>query len=148
MSPLEDRHVLSQIPLAHPPERPQEVPHPGPQALHGVTVDLTHPVTIGVDRPRAFGPRVIHGLMDSVVPLSESVGAVPLLGRDRRTLPAGVVHDRRQRAPAGRVDDLQADLTRLPPDHAGDRRSVGVEGPVAPAAVGPPPRWVGRVVVG
>src|SRR5262245_54062231 len=28
VAPLEDRHVLRQIPFAHPAERPQEVPHP------------------------------------------------------------------------------------------------------------------------
>jgi hypothetical protein len=85
MSPLEDRHALGQIPLAHPPERPQEVPQPGPLPLHRVAVDLTHPVALGVARPPALGPRVIDDLMDSVVPLPDPVVSVPLLGIDRRT---------------------------------------------------------------
>ena len=39
----------------------------------------------------------------------------------------------------------RAELARFPPDDPRDRRAVIREGPVAPAAIGPPPRRVGRV---
>jgi hypothetical protein len=117
MSPLEDRHILVQIPLADAPERPQEVPQACPQPLQRVALDLAHPVAIGVDRPGALGPRLIDGLVDAALPSVHPVVAVPLIDVDSRPLQSALVDDRLLLAGAGRFDHVPADLVRLPPDH-------------------------------
>src|SRR5258708_14929288 len=147
MTPLKERHVLRQIPLAHPAERPQEVPQPRPQALLRVAMDLTYPIPVAVERPRPFRPRVIDRPMDPTVPLADAVVPVPLVGVHRRLPQSRVVNDLVQLAGAGRLDPLQPHLPRLPPDHAGDRWPVGLEGAVTPPAIGAPPRRVVRIVV-
>ena len=48
--PLEDRDVLVQLPLAHAPERPQEVAQPRPQPRQRVVVDLADAVAVVVPR--------------------------------------------------------------------------------------------------
>ena len=147
MSPLEHRHVLRQIPLAHAPEPAQEDPQPRPQPLLRIAVNLTHPVTIQVQRPGALGPRVVHRHMDSALVPAHSAISRPLVRVDRRPRQAGVRDDLLQLRTAGRADDIQSDLTRLPPDDPGDRRPIVGEGPVAAAVVGPPPGRVGRIGV-
>jgi hypothetical protein len=90
---------------------------------------------------------MVHRAMHSALPLAHPVVAVPLVGVDGRTRQARTVDGVVQFHAIGRVDDLQPDLARVPADHSGDRRPVGGERPVATPAVGPPPRWVGRIVV-
>src|SRR5262245_22019745 len=46
--PLEDRHVLVQVDLVHPTERPQEAPRPRPQPLRGVVMHLPGAVPVVV----------------------------------------------------------------------------------------------------
>ena len=73
---------------------------------------------------------------------------LPLVGVDHRLLQAACRRGPPP-APPRSADSMTSErtLTRLPPDHPGDRRPVVGEGPVAASAVGPPPRRVGRVGV-
>jgi hypothetical protein len=85
--------------------------------------------------------------MDAAVVPPHPAISRPLVRGDRRPLQASLFDDRLQLRTAGRADDIQPDLTRLPPDDPGDRRSVVGEGPVAAPPIGPSPGRVGRIVV-
>src|SRR4051812_6629858 len=93
MAPLEHRHVLRQTPLAHPPERPQEVSQPRPRPLHRVAMLLTPPVTVGVDRITAPRTRVVYRHVDPAVTAAAPVVAAPLVGVHRRPREARPVHE-------------------------------------------------------
>src|SRR3954454_14340500 len=85
VAPLEDRLVLRQVPLAHPAEPTQEVPHPRPDPLLRVAVDLAHPVPVVVPRPGGLRPRVVHRLVTPLHP-GKAVFPLPLVGVDHRPL--------------------------------------------------------------
>jgi hypothetical protein len=80
--------------------------------------------------------------MDAAVVPPHPAISRPLVRGDRRPLQASLFDDRLQLRTAGRADDIQPDLTRLPPDDPGDRRSVVGEGP----AVQPDPGMLLEVV--
>jgi hypothetical protein len=74
VAPLEDRHVLVQVLLAHAPERPQEVPQPGPQPLQRVDVDLADAVAV-VPRPARCRRRASSGPVPCLPASSRGPGA-------------------------------------------------------------------------
>src|SRR5262245_35350812 len=79
VTPLEDRHILGQVPLAHAPEWSQEVAQARPQALLGVAVRLAHPVTVPVQGPGRLRPRTVDRPVDPLVPAAGPGVAPPLV---------------------------------------------------------------------
>ena len=53
-SPLEERHVLGQVLLAHSPERTEEVPQPRPAPLERIARHLANAVPVVVPRPLPY----------------------------------------------------------------------------------------------
>src|SRR3954462_8463673 len=113
MAPLEDRLVLRQVPLAHAPERPQEIPKTRPGALHRVAMHLADPVAVVVPSPGRLRPRVLHRHADPTHP-GEPAVAPPLVGGDRLPLQRPAADDLFQRLTGGAAENLRAELARLP----------------------------------
>src|SRR5262249_35122762 len=112
MTPLEDHEVLILIPLAHPTERAEEVPRPRPQTLHRVHVALPRALPDGTAPSVRLGPRGVSSPTAPAGPAPHPAVPAPLVGVDHRPLQARTLDDLAQFGAAGRLQHLQADLTR------------------------------------
>ena len=70
VGPFEDGYVLCQILFMNTPERPQEMPQPGPTPFHSIAVYFSHPISIVVSgilavrrAPRVMSPPRVADLV-------------------------------------------------------------------------------------
>ena len=140
VGPLEDRHVLRQVPLVHAPERPQEVPQPRPDPLQRVAVHLADPVAVVVPRPLA------RRVADRRVPAARSPagGRSPATRRCRPSPPAAssaTTSASSSRRSARSTTRSRTCPTARPTTPATGGRSLA-KVPWPRPLVGPPPRRV------
>src|SRR5512135_72416 len=138
--PLENDDVLFSVRFVDTPGRPEEVPKPRPDPLHGVAVHLSDPVAVIV--PREFAPIMVHRRMPSAA-AAQRVVPVPVIGVHRRTRLGG--GQDRGVDPLGRPAPMshpEPHPATASADHPGDRRPVGLPGAVALGLVRTPPRRI------
>ena len=99
--PFEHSHVLLEAPLAHAPERPEEVPRLRLNSLQRAAMHLAHSVAVGIDRSGLPRPCAVRHHKDPPMSATDLAVADPRVVVQDRLLGARMVYDPAQLGRAG-----------------------------------------------
>jgi hypothetical protein len=144
---LKYRDVSCQKPLTDTTKQAQEIAAAGPNAFHGVVMDLANTISIIIiARPLAAPWRMANRLVTTASGSKVLIGC-PFIGVDDRVAARMGDHEWFQRGAISPFTEAQADSATATPDNPDNRRTIAGPTSVAARLVGPAARRVSRISV-